>query len=165
MRLFLVNGASGAGKTTVSKALDGRTKEVTWIHPDGLMDTPNMESEEILRASLSLYLPEDPAATVIIDCQIRPSSVGELVRSHSLEACTAVLLDCPREIREQRLLDRGWSDQDFNKIETWASMLREEAQVAGHRIFDTSTMSVDSIASQIERGLRSDYWSQPQASA
>ena len=44
------------------------------------------------------------------------------------------------------LKERGWTDQDFDKIEAWAFVLRNEARLAGHEIFDTSTSSVNFVA-------------------
>ena len=92
----------------------------------------------------------------MIDCQIRPSHVGDMFRSHPSGDYEMILLDCPRKVREHRLLERGWSGQDFAKIEAWASILRQESQLAGHSIFDTSTVSVDSMTYQIEKRLRDD---------
>ena len=114
-----------------------------------------MDAEDILSASLSLANSEELGSTLIIDCQIRPSSTDDLVRPHSLEY-TMALLDCPRQIREERLKERGWTDQDFDKIEAWAFVLRNEARLAGHEIFDTSTSSVNFVACQLERRLRDD---------
>jgi len=153
---LLINGASGSGKTTLSQALDDRLEEVAWIHPDGLMDTPNMTAEDILSESLSRIESHHAHSVVVIDCQIRPSAIDALARSHSVESCAMVLLDCPGNIREQRLIERGWNSRDFDQIDAWASVLLEEARSAGCTIFDTNMTSIDSMVDELERGLRDD---------
>lgn len=90
---------------------------------------------------------------MIMDCQVRPSNLDSVLRSHPVARYTMILLHCPRQIREQRLLDRGWAQDDFEKIDVWASILQEEARKAGHRIYDTSARSVESMVLEIEREL------------
>ncbi|MGE0624451.1 MAG: AAA family ATPase [Pseudomonadales bacterium] len=156
LKVLLINGASGSGKTTLAKTLDDRLVGVSWVHPDELMDTPNMAAEDILKESLAHAGKQRPGSTIVIDCQIRPSAIDLLARSYSLESCEMVLLDCPRDIRERRLIDRGWSSQDFDQIDAWASILSDEARSAGFTIFDTSRVSVDAMADELERMLRDD---------
>ena len=115
-----------------------------------------MTSEEILDRALSFGEMEQSAATLVIDCQIRPSAIEPLMKSHSVKACGMVLLDCPRATREQRLRARGWADYDYEKIDSWASVLAEEAHSAGYPIFDTSATSVDSMIDELARRLRND---------
>ena len=153
---MLINGASGSGKTTLAKALADRLVGVSWVHPDELMDTPNMAAEDILKESLAHSGDQRPGSTIVIDCQIRPSAIEGLASSHSVESCEMVLLDCPRDIRERRLIDRGWISQDFDRINAWASILLEEARSADLTIFDTSAVSLDSMADELERMLRDD---------
>jgi len=153
---LLINGASGSGKTTLAKALDDRVDEISWVHPDELMDTPNMTSEDILKESLAHAGKHHPSSMLVIDCQILPSAIDALARSHFVKSCEMVLLDCPRDIREHRLVDRGWNFQDFDRINAWASMLLEEAKSADFAIFDTSTVSVNSMADELEGKFRDD---------
>ena len=156
MRLLLINGASGSGKTTLAQALSDRIESLLWIHPDGLMDTPDMTAEEILERSLSGIDKEHRGGSIVIDCQIRPGSIAALVSPRLQNAWAMVLLHAPREIREQRLSQRGWSAEDFERIERWAALLVEESQDAGWPIFDTSVRSVESLVTGLEEKLSED---------
>lgn len=114
-----------------------------------------MTAEEILAGCLSRAERLLPGSSIVIDCQIRPSSIEGLLRSHPVQSCAMVLLVCPRTIREERLLDRGWPTQDFDQIDTWASILLEEARSAGSVIIDTSETTVDLMVGELDRrGIR-----------
>jgi broad-specificity NMP kinase len=144
-KLLVINGASGTGKTSLAHAIAGRCPNVVWIHPDELMDTPSMRPEDILDRSLALVKAQARSATAIVDCQIRPTAMVPLLAKHAIGDWCAVLLTCPRSVREQRLLDRGWGDEAFDRIDRWADVLFEESTDAGHSVFDTSMESIDSI--------------------
>jgi adenylate kinase family enzyme len=157
LELLLINGASGSGKTTLAEALSEILEESHWVHPDGLFpDTPQMGAEEILEKSLSWASTNVRARRVVIDCQIRPSALDRLVRNSSVDSCEAILLTCPRAIRELRLRERGWPEDHFERIENWALILRRESDEAGMLIFDTSVESVQSICRKVDERLRKD---------
>lgn len=157
MHLLLINGASGSGKTTLARALSSVLDEWCWVHPDELLpDTPRMGAEEILEKSLCWANANVRKSRVVIDCQIRPTALGRILQNHSIDSCDVVLLTCPRAVREQRLLDRGWPGSSFERIERWAKLLRNESAGAGMQIFDTSLDSVDSICLMLKERLRND---------
>ena len=79
LKVLRINGASGSGKTTLAESLDD-----------------HCENQEILARALSCAERERAVATLVIDCQIRPSAIEPLMKSHSIEAFGVVLLDCPR---------------------------------------------------------------------
>jgi len=155
--LLLINGASGSGKTTLAKALSEVLEGWYWAHPDGLLpDTPHMGAEEILEKSLSWVDANVREHRVLIDCQIRPTSIPHIVRDHSIDSCEVILLTCPRATREQRLLERGWSNEDFEQVESWSRILRNESDAAGLLILDTAAHSVEYCCRKLQsRGITS----------
>lgn len=144
-KLLVINGASGTGKTSLAHAISERCPKLVWIHPDELMDTPSMMPEDILDRSLALVNVQAASATAIIDCQIRPTAMAPLMARHAIDDWRTVLLTCPRLVREQRLLERGWGDEAFDRIDRWADILLEESTAAGHSVIDTSIRSIESI--------------------
>ncbi len=151
LKLLLIIGASGSGKTSLAQALAKVCRSLTWVHPDGLMNTPNMQPEEILDRSLCWAEAQVSVSEVVLDCQIRPSAVEKVLEGHPVERCEIILLDCPHSVREQRLEARGWDGRDFGRIHRWAEMLRQESEEAGLTIFDSSVDSVGSIVDKIEQ--------------
>jgi chloramphenicol 3-O-phosphotransferase len=147
--MLILNGASGTGKSTTAEALAPRISGALWIHPDGLWDTPNLKVELILRQSAEVMLREHGSAASIVDCQIRPSAISAVLMPLGIQSWVNVLHTCPRAIREQRLLQRGWDLDALPTIETWANILHAEALDAGDLVVDTSLASTDAICDEI----------------
>lgn len=64
-----------------------------------------------------------------------------------------VLHTCPRTIREERLLARGWDNSDFANIENWSQILLEESQESSALIVDSSVQSTEQISKGISKHL------------
>jgi dephospho-CoA kinase len=147
--LLIINGASGAGKTTTAEALEQRLNDIAWVHPDGLWhDTPDATAEAIFERVLAHRQGQAESLT-IVDCQIRPSDAKAILRGRNVSVWTSVLIDCPDAVREARLQARGWSGDEFRRVANWARILRDETQKVGHLVVDSSEMTTAVISEAI----------------
>jgi len=149
--VLIINGVSGTGKTTTAQTLAKSIAGSIWIHPDGLWNTPKMKPELILeRASRVVVKNADVESQLaIIDCQIRPSAINKILGDVGIYSWDMVLHSCPRKIREERLLARGWDDSDFENIENWSQLLVKETAEAGFLVVDSSVLSTGEIVNEI----------------
>ena len=70
----------------------------------------------------------------IVDCQVQASIIRKVVAGLPGLIPINVLLNCPRELREQRLVSRGWDGVDFHRIDVWPNLLLSDALEAGDLI-------------------------------
>lgn len=150
-QIIVINGASGSGKTTVAQQLTNQIDDAVWVHPDGLWDTPSKDAEEIFDLATEEVALIRNGLTAIVDCQIRPKSMLRILKSKNLCACFSVLLHCPDEVRERRLLERQWGEDEFQPIATWAELLFLEATELDIPTFDTSQASKTQVCASIHR--------------
>ena len=107
--VLILNGASGTGKTSTANALTDLIDNAFWIHPDGLWDTSDMDPELILRMALDQAFHTQRTGLVVLDCQIRPTSIPLSIDIFDVRSWVSVLHTCPKKLREKRLLAR-WLD-------------------------------------------------------
>lgn len=149
MLILIINGPSGTGKTTAARTLAARIQNCSWVHPDERWDTPKMDAETILTLAAKEALLCDASQTVIIDCQVRPTAISRVLSMVGAGRWLHVMLTCPRAVREERLLQRGWTQESFAIVESWATILRAEAIAASDLVIDTSVNTTDDVCDQI----------------
>lgn len=155
--LLVLNGASCAGKTTAAKALVGLEPQFTWVHPDGIWsDTPSVSPETSFGRVVELTAGSD-AALNVVDCQIRPLSLAAMLGS-DVVTWTSVLLRCERRQREERMVGRGWPDENFGQMASWASVLERETTAMGHLILDSSAMPPELVSARVLAHLDALGW-------
>ena len=154
--LLILNGASGTGKTTTAEALSARVGSVNWIHPDGFLDTPNMKPEKVLAISLEQASRNPESPLTVIDCQIRPTALPAICAAASVRSWLTVLHTCPRDVREARLLRRGWDTVLFDRVAAWSDVLLEESLATGALVVDTSIEKTEAICDRIIAHVRSN---------
>ncbi|MGH7576588.1 MAG: hypothetical protein ACREM1_15865 [Longimicrobiales bacterium] len=87
----------------------------------------------------------------LIEGQTRPSFINAAVARYPSIESTIVLLDCRPAGRTLRLSGtRNQAELASSPIENWAAYLRGQADALGLHIVDTSDLSIEELAREIE---------------
>jgi ABC-type taurine transport system ATPase subunit len=163
MRLVVLTGASGSGKTTIARAVQQRHAGLATVLFFDSIGVPSIErmiahhgSGEAWQKAATLRWMERIAGmsvhtrNVLFEGQARISFLEEGVASVGIEDFHIVLVDCDDATRAHRLsLRRGQSELANPTMMNWAEVLRAEAELAGCDILDTSTASLDTCVERV----------------
>jgi adenylate kinase family enzyme len=157
MPLVVLNGASGAGKTTIAEAIErayGDAIEVFFMDRAGVPSPAEMVDrfgsgeawQEAVTFDWMTRLSPLVADghTVIFEGQTRFSFLAEAMEKAGIERATCILVDCDDDTRQRRLsVDRKQPELANADMRNWARFLRRQAVAYGHPILDTSALSLD----------------------
>jgi energy-coupling factor transporter ATP-binding protein EcfA2 len=157
-------GASGAGKTTIARAVAGRRDVAAKVFHFDSIGIPPVEDmvrecgsgEAWQRARTLDWMARlageaQARARVLFEGQTRFSFLAEGAAAAGGLAYQAMLVDCDDATRARRLrLERNQPDLADDTMMDWARYLRREAVRGGHPILDTSALS---LAESVERVL------------
>jgi shikimate kinase len=165
MRLIILTGASGAGKTAITKKLSERHSAVQCFFFDSI-GVPPVEQMIAEYGSgegwqrgktiewLAKIKAENLSGPVLFEGQSRISFIQEALKANEIEVAEIVLVDCNDAIRDARLRGpRAQPDLSNPQMMNWARYLREEAQKANLVILDTSNRSIDESVELLARKL------------
>jgi signal recognition particle receptor subunit beta len=156
MSLIVLIGASGAGKTTIARAIAERPGTVGKIFFFDSIGIPPVEEmirqhgsgEAWQRAKTIAWMIRLAEATenapwVLFEGQTRFSFLSEGAQAAGGVAYTPILVDCDDATRARRLRnERKQSELAGEEMMNWARYLRAEAVAHGHPILDTSRLSL-----------------------
>jgi shikimate kinase len=160
MRLIVLTGASGSGKTAIAKTVQSccRNTDVLFFDSIGIPSLDRMiaecgSPEEWQRAKTTEWIARiaglPKRRNVLFEGQTRISFLLEAVSAAGIRDYRIILVDCDDAIRRRRLnADRGQPELANPKMMIWASFLRDEAKRHGCEILDTS---LDPIATCVAR--------------
>lgn len=159
-RILLVTGASGVGKTTLLRRLEGRGIPGVSFH---YFDSLGVSSaEEITRhwGAPSQWpiarthqwmerLRNAGGGLAVLDAQL-PLHVVRSAFARTHADGHIVLIDCEHATREARLAVEG-NEPELNTREMacWASYLRGQADALGVPILDTSALTIDEATERL----------------
>jgi dephospho-CoA kinase len=162
-RLYFVIGASGVGKTTATKVLEKRQPDIVFRHFDSI-GAPTLEKivkksvsgEEWQRQMTIEWVKRIKAesldhAPVILDGQTRQSFIEEACRLEGLSDYKIVLFHCEDAVRDARVIARGHPELANSKMANWAKHLRQWTLNRGDAIIDTTTLTTDAAADELQR--------------
>jgi len=167
MRLIVLTGASGSGKTSIARAVQTRHADrvdAFFFDSIGIPSRQQMveefgSAEEWQRVKTSEWMARiagttHPRPNVLFEGQTRISFLNEAIAASGLRDCRIVLVDCDDRTRRQRLThDRVQPDLANPEMMLWAEFLRNEAQRHGCDIIDTSSVPIDACVERILRYL------------
>ena len=167
--LIVLTGASGAGKTTLVRALDD-------LHLPGVgcyhFDSAGVPSpEEMARrwgggeqwqAAMTeewivrLLRNDDGVRVAVLDGQVRPGLVRADLERLGARSWRIALADCGHDERNARLHGpRAQPDLATHRMDCWAAYLRGQADALGCPVIDTSRPLADCAAelAEMARGM------------
>ncbi|MEO8295607.1 MAG: AAA family ATPase [Gemmatimonadota bacterium] len=159
--IVVVTGASGAGKTTLVRALEA--KGIPGIRcyyfddigvPAPAQMVADYGSGEAWQRAMTrqwvsrLRVKADNVGIVVLDGQVRPSFVEEAFQSEGITRGMIVLVECGQEIRNRRLAERGQPELATERMEHWAAYLKGQSEMKGIQAIDT-TASIPAESAEI----------------
>ena len=167
--LFFLIGASGAGKTAVTKAIDARAIpgvrcyyfDSIGVPPTSIMQREfgsgeNWQAVATAQCVDRLLASGDGAAIALLEGQTRPSFIQPALKRARVRHARIVLLDCSPDVRAARLCGaRGQPELATPRMDAWAVYLRGQADALEMPVVDTSRKSLDAVADEIKDHLDS----------
>jgi energy-coupling factor transporter ATP-binding protein EcfA2 len=162
-QIVVVTGASGVGKTTLVRALEGRRLEGVRCYYFDSIGVPSTQAmtaefgspggwqEAMTRQWIArLAANEDQARVAVLDGQVRPTVVRAAFTHFGLTGGRIVLVDCSHDVRETRLRrDRQQPELASRDMAAWAAYLRGQADALDLPIVDTTDSTVEAAADQL----------------
>jgi hypothetical protein len=164
-RLSFVVGASGVGKTSAVRCLEARAHErlrcfyfdAIGVPSSAVMDRdfggPEAWQAHATRAWVDEMSKVASGSLALLDGQTRPSFVFAALADRDVDL-NVVLLDCEREARERRVIERGQPELASPQMDSWAAYLRGQSDALLLPRIDTTELTVDGVADALERCLR-----------
>ena len=168
VRIVVVTGASGAGKTATVAALASRAiAGVRCFHFDSIgVPGPEVMGREHggpegwqAQATADwltrLAALEGDVRVAVLDAQTRPSTVLGHQAARPPWDAQVVLLDCAPAVRAARLRGpRRQPELATARMDTWAAYLRGQADALGLRVIDTTALTVAEATHHLETIVR-----------
>lgn len=154
VRVLLVTGASGAGKTTLVRRVESRGIAGASFHYFDSIGVPPTEQMVARFGSPSGWqvamthqwierLARSETGLCVLDGQVRPSTAREAFTRCCVDG-HVLLLDCAHAVREARLRnDRHQPELISQDIASWASYLRGQADALDLPVLDTSALTIE----------------------
>ncbi|MCG2629173.1 ATP-binding protein [Bradyrhizobium sp. WYCCWR 13023] len=169
MRLVILTGASGSGKTTIAERIERQHPRLTRVFRFDSIGVPSPE-ERIARWGaesrpgggwqramtiewLARIAREIDTLPVLFEGQMRLSFITDGLTAAGIARARIVLVHCDDESRTHRLVnERNQPDLANPDMMNWARFLRGEAEAGGFEVLDTSKISIeDSVEYVCER--------------
>lgn len=157
MRVVIITGASGSGKTTIAKAVGTLFPDLIDVYHFDAIGVPSLDAmiagwgsgEEWQRATTLAWLKhiaserERWTRPALLEGQMRIAFILEGLNAAGLTDARVVLVDCDDECRTRRLIqDRQQPALASSGMMSWATYLRDEASKADIEVLDTARMPV-----------------------
>jgi hypothetical protein len=169
MRLVILTGASGSGKTTIAERIEQRHPELARVFRFDRIGVPSPEEriagwgsgEDWQRAMTLEWLVRIAAVRnfdlpVLFEGQMRLSFIQEGLAFAGIADARIVLVHCDDATRTHRLCnERKQPELADSKMMMWAEFLRREAETAGFEVLDTSKISIEESVDHVRERLKS----------
>jgi hypothetical protein len=161
--LLVVTGASGAGKTTLVRALNAQRRAGVGCYHFDDIGVPS--PEEMVRRYGSdvqwqaaataewitrLARNDDGVAVAVLDAQVRPRLVLQAVEGTHIRHVRIVLVDCDYGERNARLRGpRGQPELATADMDRWAAYLRGLSDALDLPVLDTTGATIEDAAASL----------------
>jgi len=167
-QIVVVTGASGAGKTSAVRALEARGVDGVRCFYFDSIGVPSAEvmerdfggGEQWQARATAEWLSRLDALSrdirvAVLDGQTRPSFVFDAADRAPASDLHVALLDCSAAARSERLRGpRGQPELATDRMTSWAAYLRGQADARKLRVIETTSLTVDEVADELEAFLR-----------
>lgn len=169
--LLILTGASGAGKTTISRAIAHKYPAVLVLEADAL-EPPSIEFVESIgitegaggsfqRSRALFWIGQLTSVLragrpVLLDYQCRIAFLEEALSFHGVAIAKVVLVECTQQEREARLHERGSLGLIHEEMQNWSRYLHREAVEAGIQILNTFDLPVHESVRSLTQFLLGD---------
>jgi dephospho-CoA kinase len=169
MRLVILTGASGSGKTAITQAIVSKRPPVAKVLRFDSIGVPPAEEMVAVSGSLEAWQRDmtlewiarisamrELDRPVLFEGQMRLAFLREGLSSAGLTGARIILVDCNDATRVHRLTaDRRQPELAAPTMMSWAAYLRREAQEANCEVLDTTGVSLRSSVEQVLLYLQS----------
>ena len=165
-KLFIVNGASGVGKTTAVKNVRKNNPEgIEFLFFDkiGVPSTEEMNEkfggpEEWQRQATQTWIKKIKdevlkSKDAVLDGQIRPGFIDEACKKENITNYEVILFDCSDGERTKRLIDRGQGNLANEGMMNWAKYLIKESILRKYTIVDNTDFTQEQSANALRKIL------------
>jgi dephospho-CoA kinase len=163
MRLVVLTGASGSGKTAIAKAVGFERPDLAEVFHFDRIGVPSPEamvagwgSGKAWQRAMTLTWMARIAATsgrvrpVLFEGQMRLAFVREGLLAAGIDDARVILVDCDDATRTRRLTaNRNQPELANPTMMIWAQFLRREANEAGCEVLDTSQLSLEQSVEKV----------------
>ncbi|MCK6076962.1 AAA family ATPase [Paenibacillus silvae] len=155
--LFVITGASGTGKTTVSSHVRKLLPEFDVFDMD-IIDNVDWQiaKENWLRVAYSISL--SGRGTVLCGTMV-PENIASSSYIDRFDRILYINLHCDDTTRQARLAARGWNEEMIQDHRNFANWLLQNADTAfdpAMPTVDTTGLSSEEAAKQIEQWVRAN---------
>jgi len=170
-KLIILTGASGAGKTTITKHLKSLFKDTTttFLHFDSIGVPPttemrnkfgsqeNWQKETTFKWMKKIKTEYLDTANVVFEGQSRIEFLKSAIAENDINNFNILLVDCNDADRFDRLTQgRNQPELANQQMCDWAEFLRREAKAENCKILDTSLNSLSDCARHVKSILEQD---------
>ena len=163
--IVIVTGASGAGKTTLVRALEARALPGVRCHYLDSLGVPSGEEmiaeygstaawQEAMTRRWITRLQKEAAPIAVLDGQVDIAMARDCLADAGGPPSRIILIDCANAVRATRLRElRGRPELASRDMAVWATFLRWQAGSLGYPVIDTSTSPVETSADALARSV------------
>jgi dephospho-CoA kinase len=163
MRLVVLTGASGAGKTTIAQAFAQTYPAIAEVHYFDRIGVPSLDEmtvqfgspEEWQRLKTiewmrKLAVRMQAHQNILFDGQTRSAFIRQGQKEAEIDDVRIILVDCDDATRIHRLThDRNQPELANERMMNWARLLRNDAEREGEMVLDTSRLSVSDAVDKL----------------